>query len=251
MKKYIAVIFATSLLFVMNNNNILAEDLNEEVEREDVTGDGKVDTISVKESIVTENNHTVIKEILQLDIAGNKTMTIPLSAGHPWLLLTDLNNDGVKDVFVSIRSGGGKEEVKSYGYTFKNNKKQDVSVPPFVEINGQLLNDYKAKLKVINRVYMLDLKASKRALEQMEIYKNGQLQNSDELIISEYLQLKPIITTSGKGMRGVQRVQGAIPNKSLGEIISVWYFRDGKWMLHDIEYNSNYKKLYQYLETDE
>ena len=256
MNKYVATIFATSILLGVNSNKIHANSEEsghiEEVEREDVTGDGQIDTISVKESIVKENNHNVVKEVLQLDIAGVKQpVTIPLSAGDPWLLLTDLNNDGVKDVFVTVHSKGKQGEVKAYSYTFKNNKKKDLSAPPLVESTGKLLDNYRAELKVLNQVHIIDLKMSKKALEQLDVYKNGRLQKDKELNISDYLQLKPIITTTGKGMRGVQRVQGPIPNKSLGEIISVWYYRGGKWMLQDIEYSSNYKKMYHYIEMGE
>ena len=256
MKKYIATIFAVSLLLGVNSSKLFAniEDSENivEIEREDVTGDGEVDTITVKESVVEENKHQVVKEVLQLEIGGVKQpVTIPLSAGDPWLLLTDLNNDGVKDVSVTIHSKENKDDVKAYSYTFKNNKKKALSAPPLVSITGKLLENYSAELKVLNQVHIIDLKNSKKALEQLQVYRNGQLQKGVELNISDYLQLKPIITASGKGMRGVQRVHGPIPNKSLGEIISVWYYREGKWMLQDIEYNSNYKKKYQYIEMSE
>lgn len=140
--------------------------------------------------------------------------------------------------YIELAEGVGREEHVS----------KNQSVPPLVETSGQLLNGYKAKLKVLNQVYMIDLKASKKVLEQMDLYKNGRLQKEEQLIVSDYIQLKPIITTAGKGIRGVQRVQGVIPNKSLGEIVSVWYYRKGKWMLQDIEYTSNYKKMYHYIE---
>lgn len=221
----------------------------EEVEREDVTGDGRIDTISIKESIVKESNNEVVKEILQLDIAGEKQpVTIPLSAGDPWLLLTDLNNDGVKDVFVTIRSREKEDKVKVYSYTFKNKEKKDLSIPPIVQTTGRLLDDYKAELKVLNHVHLIDLRASKRALEQSKVYRSGQLLKSTDLTISDYVQLKPIITKTGKGIRGVQRVKGPIPNKIVGELISVWYYREGKWMLQDIDYSSNYKKVYHYID---
>lgn len=60
-----------------------------------------------------------------------------------------------------------------------------------------------------------------KVLEQLQVYRDGQLQKGMDLNISDYLQLKPIITTAGKGM------------------------------LQDIEYNSNYKQKYQYMELSE
>jgi len=255
MNKYVVTIFAASLLLGANSSKIFANSENsgnvEEVEREDVTGDGQADIISVKESILRENNHNVVKEILQLDIAGVKQpVTVPLSAGEPWLLLTDLNYDGVKDILITIHSKEKQGDVKAYSYSFKNNKKKDLSAPPLVKTTGKLLENYKVELKLLNQVHIIDLKMSKKDLEKLGVYKNGQLQADGELSISDYLQLKPIITTTGKGMRGIQRVKGPIPNKSLGEIISVWYFREGAWMLQDIEYISNYKKIYHYIEME-
>ena len=139
---------------------------------------------------------------------------------------------------------------QSDSYVMTNAKQKDVKVPPLLKTTGEFLPRYQARLQVLNKIHIIDLSSNKKQYESKNIYQEGQLTKPVFLQIEEYSQLMPIITVDGKGTRGVQLVKDPIKNDVMGELISVWFYRDKQWELHEVTFKSNGKKFYHYYEIE-
>ncbi|MGM9926374.1 MAG: hypothetical protein ACI35P_00345 [Bacillus sp. (in: firmicutes)] len=122
--------------------------------------------------------------------------------------------------------------------------------PPIVDVQGEFLDHYRAKIQVLNKVHIIDLSAYSPKYEQEKVYQNGIVDKALPLLITEYVQLMPYITTNRKGIRGVQRVMGPLNDVSIGELITIWYKDNGEWQLRDIELKSKIKKTYHYYDYE-
>lgn len=150
-----------------------------------------------------------------------------------------------------IQAGyGEKMNQLTSSYSLNTQKPKDMKTPPIVQVTGKLIPNYKAQINVLNKVHIIDLSANKKEYEKEKLYSNGKLNESVSLEIGEYSQLMPIVTMNGKGIRGVQRVMEPMGHKSIGELISVWFYRSDKWELHDFEFKSKGKKSYHYYEIE-
>jgi len=145
---------------------------------------------------------------------------------------------------------GEKMNQVNSSYSLNTQKQKEMKTPPIVQVTGKLISNYKAQINVLNKVHIIDLSANKKEYEKEKLYLNGKVNKSVSLEIGEYLQLMPIVTMNGKGIRGVQKVMEPIGHQSIGEVISVWFYRDDKWELHDIEFKSKGKKSYHYYEIE-
>lgn len=134
--------------------------------------------------------------------------------------------------------------------SFHSQKQKDMKTPPIMQATGKLMPNYQAEMNVLNKVHIIDLSGNKKEYEKEKLYLNGKLNKPVSLEIEEYSQLMPIVTMNGKGIRGVQKVMEPIGHQSIGELISVWFYRDDKWELHDFEFKSKGKKSYHYYEID-
>ena len=119
----------------------LAKDSFEYKGKEDVTGDGKEDVILLEQS---EN-----EELLQLKIGGeNQFITVPLADGEDAnLSIVDMNEDGVKDILITIQSENN-EEVNGFAYSFKNQQQKNLKTPPILNIHTKMLDHYKAEVSI-------------------------------------------------------------------------------------------------------
>ena len=120
-------------------------------------------------------------------------------------------------------------------------KNKMMQSPPLLEITALLLDGYKVEIRIACETYVLDMTSKKRNWDRYEIYSNGKVTRSYSFKGEGYIQLMPIVTKNGKGVRAVQKLKGPLPDTSIGEIVSVWFFRNNEWILKDIELNSSYK----------
>ncbi|MDQ0220471.1 hypothetical protein ELQ35_14045 [Peribacillus cavernae] len=201
----------------------------------DVTGDGKVDSISIK-GVPYEQGSKFLKEI-KLVVNGGKAqkVSVSLDAGYePKLQFADFNRDGVDDVFITIPTGSSGGLVNSYAYTFLNDKAFDLTVPPPVAITGQFLDNYKAAISVpLQKTITLDVSDRKKDYERIGLYQlNGKLNEPTEVMVDPYSVLNITdIQGLGQGLKGIQRVSGAYHADGLADVSSEWVYRKGKWEL--------------------
>lgn len=102
---------------------------------------GKEDVILLEQS---EN-----EELLQLKIGGeNQFITVPLADGEDAKLsIVDMNEDGVKDILITIQSENN-EEVNGFAYSFKNQQQKNLKTPPILNIHTKMLDHYKAEVSI-------------------------------------------------------------------------------------------------------
>ncbi|RRN71307.1 hypothetical protein EI200_11365 [Peribacillus simplex] len=200
--------------------------------KRDVTGDKKIDIIQVQ-GLPYEEGSKFLKKI-ELSVESNRsTISVPLEAGYnPDLKVTDLNNDGIKDVLVTVLMEGKDRLISSYAFTFKDGKVKELEVPPSVPVMAQFLDGYKAEIIIEGqKPVVIDVISRKQTYEALGIYRNGKLNEPTELLVDPYssLDLKTVLG-KGKGLIGIQHVKGSDESDPILEIKSVWNYNNG-WQL--------------------
>ncbi len=203
--------------------------------QEDITGNGKKDQIVIK-GVPYDETSLFLKEItLQVKTDENQSFSIPLEGGYdPTADFIDLNHDGVKDVFISIPTGGSGGIYNYYLYTFKNNREINLTVPKPLVIQGHFLDNYKATISipVIQGSYTIDLKDRKKEYDRLGLYNNGKLNEPTELMVDPYSYMKPQkFGNKGDGLKAIQSISGAYHADRIGQVESDWYYKDGQWNL--------------------
>jgi len=203
--------------------------------KRDVTGDGKLDRISII-GVPYEPDSPFLKEIyLVIEVRKGRKIDVPLDAGfEPSLQFADFNRDGVEDVYVTIPTGSSGGLINSYAYTFIGDKANDLTVPPPVSITGQFLDNYKIALSVpMQKPLVLDVSDRKKDYERMGLYQaDGKLNEPTEIMVDPYSVLDIIdFPEKGKGLKGVQRISGAYHADGLADVYSEWDYQNGRWEL--------------------
>lgn len=203
----------------------------------DVTGDGKEDIIELK-GIPYQEEDQFLKEI-QLHIAASngKKYEAEFEGGlNPHVQFLDLNHDEVKDMFVSVETGGSGGITNHYLYTLKDFKLTDVTVPDPLVINGQFHNGYKASITIqeTGKSVTFDLRNRGADYEKSGLFINGKLSEPTELMVDAYSVLKPV-TMGGEKYKliGIQSISGAHHTDWIANVESTWIYENGKWRLKD------------------
>jgi len=218
-------------------------------EKIDVSNDGKKDTILLK-GVPYEEGTKFLKEIqLQIDASNGKSYKVELEPGYsPAIQYVDLNHDGLKDMFISIDSGGSGGISYYYLYTLKDFILQDLGVPDPLVINSQFMNGYKANISIndTGQSYTFDLRNRADDYERLGIYHNGKLSEPMELMVDPYSSLKPIqMNDKMYGLIGIQAVSGAYHADRIALVEATWYYENGKWVLKNtkvLETNNGKRK---------
>ncbi|MCL6570854.1 MAG: hypothetical protein K6T88_04120 [Bacillus sp. (in: Bacteria)] len=211
--------------------------------KEDITGDGKKETIHLKGSPyqANPNNEGAYFKFLTIEVASsdNKTYKFSLDSGSKASLqLIDLNNDGVKDLFASVLTGGSEGTTLHFLYSLKDFIYADLTVPNHLEIDSRFLDGYKAEIKITktNETFLFDLKDREKYYKQLGIYSNQKLNEPMELKVNPYNILKPVYLKGGElGLKGIQRVTGVANTDAIAYVKSTWYFDFGNWKLVNLE----------------
>lgn len=215
--------------------------------KEDITGDGEQETIYLKGSFFEENNSFYKNIHIEIKNNGGEEKKIDLEEGtKPSITLKDFNEDGVKDLFISVETGGSGGLSNYYLYTLKDNKISNLSVPEPLVIQSQFLNGYKAKINIENnhKSHKFNLKSRSEDYENTGLYYQGKLNEPTELMIHTYSNLEPIKLKGGKlGLKGTQMISGAYNADVIGRVESTWKLKEGKWALVKTKvYEISYEK---------
>lgn len=204
----------------------------------DVSGDHKVDKVMIK-GIPYEKGSQFLKEIiLDIHASNGKTYEANLEEGFdPTVQFVDLNHDGIKDMFISINTGGSGG-ISNYNlFTLKDFSLTDLDVPEPLIINGQFQNGYKATITIqeTNQSFTFDLRNRADDYERLGLFQNGKLSEPTELMVDPFSTLKPTMLSSNKyGLIGIQAISGAYHADRIALVESVWEYKAGKWNLKKV-----------------
>lgn len=204
-------------------------------EKVDVTGDRKKDTVYVK-GVPYEEGAQFLKQIFfKIKASNGKTYKIELEGGYnPSTTYKDLNHDGVKDIFVSIPTGGSGGLSNFFLYTLKDFKVTDITVPEPLIINSMFEDGYKASITIqaTGQSYSFDLHNRKEDYDRLGLYQDGKLNEPTEMIVLPFGILKPVkVKDNLYGLTGSQRINGAYNADGVAEVESTWFYENGKWNL--------------------
>ncbi|WP_045521745.1 hypothetical protein [Neobacillus niacini] len=199
----------------------------------DVTGDGINESIQLK-GVPYEDEEDYLKEIyIDISTTDEKQYKIPLESGSKASLkLVDLNQDGVKDLFSNVLTGGSGGITLNYLYTFKDFITKELVVPEPLEIASTFENGYKAKITIglTGKTYVFDLKDRKKYYKRLGLYYKGRLNEPTELTVNSFTLLEPIRLDNGKiGLKGIQSVTGTSNTDNIAYVESSWQFGKDQW----------------------
>lgn len=211
-------------------------------EKVDVTGDGKKDLIYVK-GVPFEEGAQFLKEIyLKIRASNGKVYKIDLEGGYdPKTTYKDLNHDSVKDILMSIPTGGSGGLSNFYLYSLRDFQVTNLNVPEPLAVSSQFEDDYQASITIeeTGQSYSFDLSDRKADYERMGLYQDGKLNEPTELMVLPFGTLKPIKVKNGLyGLKGSQRINGAYNADGIANIESTWLYEEGKWQVLNTEVKS-------------
>lgn len=237
------ILFLISVFFFMSMtaiSGVYAVEENNKIEtilekKADITGDGVIDSVSVKGMTFSEPDSPFSSIYLEIEDSNKKKQKVKIDGGfNPQLIIHDLNNDGKKDMLISVGTDGESGISDYYLYTFENSKVIALSIPEPLVIQSEFLDRYRAKINIENnhKTHKFNLKSRAENYEQTGIYHNGALNEPTELIIESYAKLEPIKVKGGKmGLKGTQTISGAYSEDEIGRIDSTWFYKNGQWKL--------------------
>ncbi|PLS14683.1 hypothetical protein CVD28_26910 [Bacillus sp. M6-12] len=201
--------------------------------KKDVTGDNRREKISLV-GVPYEDNNSFFKNIyLIVKEKNGRKVKVPLEGGYePKINFADFNHDRIKDVLVTVSTGGSGGLISSYVYSFAGGRTKNLTVPPPVSVTAQFEEDYKASIAVGGKKPVtIDVSSRKEDYARLGLYNKGKLNEPTELMVDPYSVMKIVRLPGGKGLKGVQRVSGAYHADALADIASVWFYKDGEWRM--------------------
>ncbi|ESU33561.1 hypothetical protein G3A_05000 [Bacillus sp. 17376] len=211
-------------------------------EKVDVTGDGKKDLIYVKGVPYEEGAQFLKKIFLKIRASNGENYKIDLEAGYdPTNIYKDLNHDSVKDIFISVPTGGSGGLSNFYLYSLKDFQVTNLTVPEPLAASSQFEDGYKASIKLqeTGQSYTFDLSDRKEEYESLGLYQDGKLNEPTELMVLPFGILKPIkVKDDFYGLKGIQRINGAYNADGIANIESTWLYEKGKWRVINAEVKS-------------
>ena len=205
----------------------------------DITGDGKKDLVYVK-GVPFEEGAQYLKRIyLKIRASDGEIYKIDLEAGYdPTTIYKDMNHDSVKDILISVPTGGSGGLSNFYLYSLKDFQVTDLTVPETLAVSSQFEDDYKASISIeeTGQSYSFDLSDRKEEYERLGLYQDGKLNEPTELMVLPFGTLKPIKLKNDRyGLKGSQRINGAYNADGIANLESTWLYENGKWQVISAE----------------
>ena len=203
--------------------------------KHDVTGDRKIDKIELKGKKSKKNKKWT--KALKLTVKSNhKVISIPLKSGsHPKLVIADFNQDGIKDILVTIHKQ--HEQLFSKIYSFKGEQVTQMNLPQQVPMTAQFQDGYKAEINVKGPIPVkVDISRHRKFYEKVGIYHHGKLNEATELIVNPFSEFTAYsLCGHGTGVIGKQSVNGVDENDPIAIILTSWSYTEGQWKLQKVK----------------
>lgn len=208
----------------------------------DVTGDRIRDFVYIIGKRETSSVYVTSITLVIKDGQTGKLTFIPLEESigiNPRLFLGDFNGDGVKDIFISIDTGGSGAIMYHYIYSFVNNLPRlifDFNVYNS-EYNYEITyrDNYKVEAlsKKNNKKYIIDISLKGREYLD-EIYDaNGKLKEPISGFVNPLSGLYPVDFDSNGvyELLAYQKIAGRYNADSLGYFLNTLSWENGKFHL--------------------
>ncbi|MFZ3580414.1 hypothetical protein [Virgibacillus sp. DJP39] len=205
--------------------------------KEDLTGDGKTETIFLKAIPFSKDSAYFQKVWANITSSESKKWTIPYEGGYePKLQFYDLNHDMTLDVYYQSSTGGSGGLYHSQLNTLENGKLIEIPLPEQHYIKGEFIEGFKASLSLSpgSKSIIMDVKNRSDDYTRLGIYnKQGNLLKSTPLLIDPIAFYEPILISKSKGygLKSYQQIYGAYHADQLGTIETIWYYEAGRWII--------------------
>lgn len=202
----------------------------------DVTGDGKLDLVSLVGLKSDMNSPYYDKLFISVVGQGQAQVVIPLEGGYnPRMDFCDFIHDMLPQIYVTSDTGGSGGFTSNYIYSLKNNVPTNIPMPEPLHVKATFKNNYKVKMKIeeTGKSFTLDISDRKEAYEQFGVYNQGKIVKPIIVNVDAYSLLKPVdVNKDGFcELKGVQRITGIANSDTLGYVTSLWRWHKGKWQL--------------------
>jgi hypothetical protein len=239
-----------------------------DVQQADVTGDSANDTVLLVGQPLKDNPsfYNVVTVVVRDGKTGTFSALPPnrirdyLRGYEPKLFLGDMTGDRLKDVMVSVATGGSGGTSNYLVAAWKSNKPDVIFAEKEnqgLRIKGKFLNGFKAELhsETLNKTFIVDLSGYKKQLVEGKIYDaNGTYiyrttdrgRNSQYEIFSDPFSALTPVDPDNDGVYaliGEQNVWGPIHVFTLTTVTSTWMYQNGKWNIPDAQYTLTYSIL--------
>lgn len=207
------------------------------VAREDVTGDGKPELITLlgKRFAPGSPYYDQLKVMVQDPVKKRATFFQATYGGYqPELYFCDFTGNRTKQILLQAPTGGSSGTSDYYLFSDKEHIPAVLSVPQPLTISGSYQDGYKVRLTVkeANQTVVLDLSDRKDIYEKDGVYKNGKLQQPVEVMPNAFSVLKPVERPDGTcELNGVQRVSGVYNADTIAYVESTWKWENNGWKL--------------------
>lgn len=208
------------------------------VHKVDISGDGQRDTITLY-GVPFGKNTKYYKEFVVTvkNTLGKTSKNIP-GGFKPVIQFMDLNSDKQTEIMMVIPNGGSGGSYEYFGYSYQNQKLEEIDLPKPLNINGSFNNNYKATIMIpeMNESHTLDLRMKKKKYDKLGIYRNGKLNEPSETLISEFtsLRTKDLDKDGEMELVGLQSVSGASTTDVIAKVQSIWTFKNKEFQLKRI-----------------
>ncbi|MFD0697554.1 hypothetical protein ACFQZT_26100 [Paenibacillus sp. GCM10027628] len=202
----------------------------------DVTGDGKLDTVSLVGTKMDSSSPYYAKLFIVVSGQGQNQVVIPLEGGYnPRMMFCDFDGNKLPEIYVSAETGGSGGLSNYYLYSLKDNVPTAIPLPDPLHVTATFKNNYvvKLKLKETGKSYKIDIKDKKEDYDRFGVYKDGKVVKPIIVDVHPFGALQPIVVERDGvcELRGVQRISGIANADTIGYANSIWKWKDGKWVL--------------------
>jgi hypothetical protein len=199
--------------------------------KKDITGDHQQDIIKIN-GIATGQKLKNLE--INITTSSNKKYNIPLTGNQkPTVYFKDLNQDGLKDLFVS--STPPKENATdSRLFSFKDDQFTNIGFPEPLSLTAQFENNYQASIMIdkTGKKYSIDLKNKRKNFERSGLYQNGRLNEPTELMVHSIEHINPVRLRDMKfGIKASQSISDSYTETAIANVVSTWKWSNGRWEL--------------------
>lgn len=210
----------------------------------DVSGDGIPDKVFM--TGISSFSSGFIQDINLLICDGRTGLTTKIqlneNAGYnPRVFLGDFNGDGVKDILVSIDSGGSGAVMYHYLYSYIDN------IPQLIFDFNLYNEEYKYNItykdnfivevlsKINNKKYLLDISLRDEAYLKELYDKNGKLKEPIEGFVNPLSGLYPVDFDSNGvfELLAYQKIAGIYNADSLGYFLNTLMWENSRFQLYN------------------
>lgn len=209
---------------------------------EDITGDGFKEHLSLKGNLLTEKSNFYKDVWIDITSPFSHQWKVLLENGYdPQLQLIDLNHDQTFDLFYSAAKDENKQQHVYRLYTINNGNIKQLTLPKHNHVQGKFLDDFKVEIKINPQMKAIikDISKNKKHYIEETIYEeDGTLIKPKTVTLPPISHFEPTLISKSKGygLKSVQTVKGINEQDFLGQIESLWYYRNEEWIILKTEW---------------